>query len=68
MIAVGDPHRPRPELWVPRWVQGMTKATGVLPRWLQEQIAGAFEADRVLADRDETQRTAYEARVRPPAS
>ena len=26
------------------------------------------EARRVLADRDETQRTAYEARVRPPAS
>ena len=35
-----------PELWVPRWVQGMTKATGVLPRWLQERIAGAFGADR----------------------
>jgi short-subunit dehydrogenase len=57
----------RPELWVPRWVQGMTKTTGVLPRWLQERIAGAFGADRVLADRDESQRTAYEARVRPPA-
>jgi short-subunit dehydrogenase len=57
----------RPELWVPRWVQGMTKTTGVLPRWLQDRIAGAFGADRVLADRDESQRTAYEARVRPPA-
>ncbi len=56
----------QPELWVPRWVQGMTKATGVLPRWLQERIAGAFGADRVLADRDDTKRTAYEARVRPP--
>jgi short-subunit dehydrogenase len=56
-----------PELWVPRWVQGMTKATGVLPRWLQERIAGAFGADRVLADRDDTQRAAYESRVRPPA-
>lgn len=54
-----------PELWVPRWVQGMTKATGVLPRWLQERIAAAFGADRVLADRDDTQRAAYEARVRP---
>ena len=52
---------------MPRWVLGMTKATGVLPRWLQEKIAGAFGADRVLADRDESQRTAYEARVRPPA-
>ena len=28
----------------------------MLPRWLQEKIAGAFGADRVLADRDETQR------------
>lgn len=56
-----------PELWVPRWVQGMTKATGVLPRWLQERIAAAFGADRVLAERDESQRAAYEARVRPPA-
>ncbi len=56
-----------PELWVPRWVQGMTRATGVLPRRLQEGIAAAFGADRVLAERDETQRAAYEARVRPPA-
>ena len=56
-----------PELWVPRWVQGMTKATGVLPRWLQERIAAAFGGDRVLADRDESQRAAYEERVRPPA-
>ena len=56
-----------PELWAPRWVQGLTKATGVLPRWLQERIAGAFKADRVLADRDESQREAYESRVRPPA-
>jgi short-subunit dehydrogenase len=54
-----------PELWVPRWVQGMTKATGVLPRWLQERIAAAFGADRVLSDRDDSQRAAYEARVRP---
>ena len=56
-----------PELWAPRWVQGLTKATGVLPRWLQQRIAGAFKADRVLADRDESQREAYESRVRPPA-
>ena len=55
-----------PELWVPRWTQGMSKATGVLPRWLQERIAAAFRADRVISDRDEAQRTAYEARVRPP--
>ena len=54
-----------PELWAPRWVQGMTKATGVLPRWLQERIAAAFRADRVLSERDESQRADYEARVRP---
>jgi short-subunit dehydrogenase len=54
-----------PELWVPRWVQGLTRTTGVLPRRLQERIAAAFGADRVLADRDDTQRAAYEARVRP---
>ena len=41
-------------------------AVGVLPRWLQERIAAAFRADRVIADRDETQRMAYESRVRPP--
>lgn len=56
-----------PEMWVPRWVQGMTKTTAVLPRWLQDRIAGAFGADRVLSDRDESLRAAYEARVRPPA-
>ncbi len=56
-----------PELWVPRWVQGMTKATGVLPRWLQDRIAAAFGADRVLSDRDDSLRADYEARVRPPA-
>ncbi len=55
-----------PEMWVPRWVQGMTKTTSVLPRGLQDRIAGMFGADRVLSDRDETLREAYEARVRPP--
>ena len=55
-----------PELWVPRWVQGMTKATGVLPRWLQDRIAAAFGADRMLSDRDDSLRAEYEARVRPP--
>src|SRR4029453_12396378 len=49
-----------PERGGGRRVGGMTKTTGVLPRWLQERIAGAFGADRVLADRDETQRAAYE--------
>jgi short-subunit dehydrogenase len=56
------------ELWAPRWIQGMVKVTGALPRWLQEAMARAMQADRVLADRDESARAAYEARVRPPAS
>jgi short-subunit dehydrogenase len=49
-----------PELWAPRWVRGMTKATGMLPRWLQERIAGASGSARALADRDDAQAAAYE--------
>jgi short-subunit dehydrogenase len=59
--------RPRAELWVPRYVQAMTRTTSLLPRRAQEAIGRAFRADRVLSDRDESQRAAYEARVRPPA-
>jgi short-subunit dehydrogenase len=58
--------RPRAELWVPQWVQGMTRTTSVLPRVLQEAIARAFRADTVLASADHVARQAYEARVRPP--
>ena len=58
--------RPRAELWVPRWVQAMTRTTSVLPRALQEALARAFKADSVLADADQSARSAYEARVRPP--
>jgi short-subunit dehydrogenase len=60
--------RPRAELWVPRWVQAMTRTTSLLPRPLQEAIAKAFKADSVLSDADQSARSAYEARVRPPAS
>jgi short-subunit dehydrogenase len=59
--------KPRPELWVPRWVRGMTRATSVLPRPVQEAIGKAFKADQVLAQADQAARAAYEARVRPPA-
>jgi short-subunit dehydrogenase len=55
-----------PEMWVPRWVQGMTKTTAMLPRGMQDGLTRLFAADRVLSDRDETLRAAYEARVRPP--
>ncbi len=66
-VIVGAIRKPRPELWVPRWVQAMTRTTGVLPRGLQESIARAFRADQVLAGADHVARAAYEARVRPPA-
>ncbi len=60
--------QPRAELWVPRWVQGMTRTTSLLPRVLQEAMAKAFKADSVLSNADQVARSAYEARVRPPAS
>ena len=56
--------RPRPELWVPRWSQGLTKAVGVLPRRVQDAMARAFKADTVLAQADPAARAAYEARAR----
>jgi NADP-dependent 3-hydroxy acid dehydrogenase YdfG len=56
--------RPRAEMWVPRWTQGLTRATGLLPRRAQEAIAHAFKADTVLADVDPAARAAYEARAR----
>jgi hypothetical protein len=56
--------RPRAEMWVPRWTQGLTRATGLLPRRAQEAIAHALKADTVLADVDPAARAAYEARAR----
>jgi len=58
--------RPRAELWVPQWVQTLTRTTGVLPHALQEVIAKAFKADQVLTNADHVARSAYESRVRPP--
>ncbi|MGZ4447131.1 MAG: SDR family oxidoreductase [Nocardioides sp.] len=55
---------PRPEMWVPRWTQGLTRMTGLLPRRAQDAVAHAFGADRVLAQADHTARAAYEARAR----
>ena len=66
-VIVSAIRRPRAELWVPQWVQAMTRTTSVLPRALQEAIARAFRADKVLASADHVAREAYEARVRPPA-
>lgn len=56
--------KPKPELWVPRWSQGLAKATQVMPRRVQEVVAHALKADSVLADADPAARAAYEARAR----
>ncbi len=55
---------PRAELWVPRWTQGLYRATSVLPRGAKEAVAHALRADTVLADADPAARAAYEARAR----
>ena len=56
--------KPRPELWVPTWTRGMAKASGILPLRVQEAIARAFKADRVMTDADPAARAAYEERAR----
>ncbi|WP_244931990.1 SDR family oxidoreductase [Nocardioides sp. W7] len=56
--------RPRAELWVPRWTQGLTKATQVLPRRVQDAMARLTRADSVLASADPEARVAYEERAR----
>jgi NADP-dependent 3-hydroxy acid dehydrogenase YdfG len=55
--------KPRPEMWVPRWTQPMSRATGILPKRAQQFISDRFDAN-VLAERDEGARSAYEARLR----
>jgi short-subunit dehydrogenase len=56
--------RPRAELWVPRWTQGLTRVTSLLPRRAQAAVAHAFGADSILADADPVARAAYEERIR----
>lgn len=56
--------KPKPELWVPRWSQGLAKAAQVMPRRVQDAIAHALKADSALADADPAVRAAYEARAR----
>jgi hypothetical protein len=55
---------PRPELWAPRWTQGMVRATQLLPRAVQEGIGRIFKADQILTAADPAARAAYEERVR----
>jgi short-subunit dehydrogenase len=56
--------RPKPELWVPRWSQGMAKTTMAMPRFVQRGMAKAFKADDVLHDADAVARAEYERRAR----
>jgi short-subunit dehydrogenase len=56
--------RPKPELWVPRYAQGIVRFTSILPRRLQAAISRALHADNVLADADGAARAAYERRAR----
>jgi hypothetical protein len=57
--------RPRPETWVPRWTQGVTRAGQLMPRRAQRGLARLFRSD-VLVAADPAARAAYERRVREP--
>ncbi|NPC97573.1 SDR family oxidoreductase [Nocardioides sp. zg-DK7169] len=57
-------HKPRPELWVPRYAQVIAKGALVLPQRVQDAMARLIKADKVLSSADHEARAAYEARVR----
>jgi NADP-dependent 3-hydroxy acid dehydrogenase YdfG len=59
--------KPKPELWVPRWTQGLTKTTQALPRGIQNFMAKATKSDQLLAQADPAARAAYEERARRSA-
>jgi short-subunit dehydrogenase len=59
--------KPRPELWVPRWTQALTKVTQALPRVVQNGMAKLTAADKLLASADPAARAAYEERARRSA-
>ena len=59
--------KPKPEMWVPRWSQGMVKVSSVLPRRVQDAMSKLSHADSVLAQADPAARAAYEERARRSA-
>jgi NAD(P)-dependent dehydrogenase (short-subunit alcohol dehydrogenase family) len=59
--------KPRAEMWVPRWTQGLTKVTQALPRVVQDGMAKLTAADTLLASADPVARAAYEERARRSA-
>ncbi len=56
--------RPTPEMWVPRWSQGLARTNQNLPRGAQAKVAKLLKADTVLAGADSSVRQAYEDRAR----
>lgn len=56
--------KPKAEMWVPRWSQGLSKSTLALPRVVQTAVTRAIKADSVLASADPAARAAYESRAR----
>lgn len=59
--------KPRAEVWVPRWVQPLTKVTQTLPRRVQASMLHLFGADRMMTGADPSARSGYEERVRRAA-
>jgi NADP-dependent 3-hydroxy acid dehydrogenase YdfG len=56
--------RPKAEMWVPRWTQGLSKSTMALPRFVQDAMSKATKAGDVLSSADPAARAAYEERAR----
>ena len=56
--------KPKAETWVPRWSKTVAKSADLMPRRVKEALAHLMKADSVLADADESKRSAYEARIR----
>lgn len=61
-VIVSAAQRPRPELWVPRWVHGAVKVTNALPYRLQQALTKS--SGDVLGGADFSKRQAYEEKVR----
>lgn len=59
--------KPKPELWVPRWTQGLSKGSLALPRFVQDAMTRATRAGEVLSSADPAARAAYEERARRSA-
>jgi NADP-dependent 3-hydroxy acid dehydrogenase YdfG len=63
-VIVSAARKPRPELWVPRWVQSSVKVTQAMPFKVQEAIGKLSDAGSVLGRADSAARAAYEERAR----